>query len=83
MKLGNSLIYLNLSKALPNEISIEVSFFGVVLQGLETADLWVGDEISCRASFTGDRLMVEETNRLPELVLDIMDEFIEEIPIKL
>ena len=45
-----------------------------------TADPWVGDDISCRASFTGDRLMVEDTSRLPELVEDIMEEFIEDIP---
>ena len=81
--------------ALPIEIFIDISFFGVILQTLVTADPWVGDDISCRAadpwvgediscraSLTGDRLMVEDTSRLPELVEDIMDEFIEDIPKK-
>ena len=60
----------------PIEISIDESCLGV--QGLVTADLW-GEDISCRASFTGDRLMLE-TRILPLLVLDIMEEFIDDIP---
>jgi len=78
---GNcTLITVSDVRMFPIEISIDKSFFGVLLLGLCTADLWVGDEISCSASFTGDRLMVEDTSRLPELVLDIIDEFIEDIP---
>lgn len=60
------------------EISIEEFFFGE--RGLVTDDLDpVGEEISWRASFTGDKLMLE-TSRLPELVLDIIEEFIEDMP---